>query len=316
MSEPVVLENPELRVVIDPGRGSDVLSVIDKRTGIDIMFSTPWRGRADSVRAGVNRATATTSKELWLEQYRGGWQILCPNAGEPRSAHGALLGYHGEASTAAWSVIRQTLTSVNLHTELVSLPLAIERVISIAENAVTIEDRVSNLSGVPLTFDLVQHPAFGGKFLDGECEIRTGARTFVNDLQAGIDEVAPGSSHSWPNVLREDGSHIDLSAVPGNDANRSAFGWLTDFDGYWATVANPKHDLTVRLDWDGSNLPHAWFWQELTATRGWPWFQRARVLAIEPSSTQTSGPERASAVTLKGNGEISVAVTLAISRYR
>jgi hypothetical protein len=87
---------------------------------------------------------------------------------------------------------------------------------------------------------------------------------------------------------------------------------LTDFESYWASISNPDLDLTVRLDWDGTLLPHAWFWQELNGMEGWPWFRRARVMAIEPSSTQTSGPSRASAIELDGLAHMTTQITLTV----
>ena len=313
MPELIRLETADIQVVVDPGRGSDILSIVDNRTGTDVMFSSPWRARADDIRQGVAPVTATGSMESWLEQYRGGWQTLCPNAGAPRTAtNGAPLGYHGEASTASWTVGELTPGSVALRSELFSLPISLDRRIAVEGRAVTVADRITNRSGSGVTFDFAQHPALGGAFLDGECEIQTGARTFVNDFEAGLAGVAAGSAHVWPNVVKEDGTTVDLRKVPGNDSSRSAFGWLADFDGYWASVSNPKLGLSVRLDWDGALLPYAWFWQELNGMPGWPWFGRARVLAIEPSSTQTSGPDRASVIALGPHETITTSITVSL----
>ena len=40
----------------------------------------------------------------------------------------------------------------------------------------------------------------------------------------------------------------------------------------------------MRLEWDGSILPHAWFWIEANAGSGWPWFRRLYAIAVEPAN--------------------------------
>lgn len=70
--------------------------------------------------------------------------------------------------------------------------------------------------------------------------------------------------------------------------------------------------MTVDLAWDGRYLPHAWLWQDLNSTAGWPWFGCARVIAIEPSSSPTDGPDRQSAIVIAPNASISISMTLSI----
>jgi hypothetical protein len=103
---------------------------------------------------------------------------------------------------------------------------------------------------------------------------------------------------------------VDLRHVPRSGVQREIFGWLHDFSEHWASVTSLDLGLTVRVAWDGRHLPYAWLWQELNATENFPWFQRARAVAIEPASTQTSGSARRSALRL-GPGE-SVDIWLSV----
>jgi len=170
-------------------------------------------------------------------------------------------------------------------------------------------------SAVPSSFSRhhgAHHPAFGGDFLDGSCKIATNATRFTNDPEAIAGLIEPGSVHVWPTVAGRDGP-IDLADIP-DGPSRKLLGWLSDFDGApWASITNERLGLTARLDWDGTVMPYAWFWQELEWTAMWPWFRRARVAAIEPSSVPTSGPLRESAPRLAGGGTIAASIALTVN---
>jgi hypothetical protein len=66
------------------------------------------------------------------------------------------------------------------------------------------------------------------------------------------------------------------------------------------------------MQWDGQHLPYAWLWQEFNATSEFPWYRRARAMAIEPASTQTSGPTRRSALTLIGGASVDLPLSVSL----
>jgi hypothetical protein len=311
MTVPLIeLANSDLAVLVDPGRGADVVSLVDRHTGADLLFSSPWRARADAVRAGQRPATFDPVAG-WLEQYRGGWQTLCPSAGDPRTVHGAPVAFHGEASVVPWVVDEVTATTLSLHVELFLVPVLIRRTIALEGRGFQQVDTLSNLSDTTLEFDYSSHPAFGNAFLDGGCRIETGARRFTAD-PSSASILPPGSEHSWPWAVTESGRRIDLREVPAPGCPRSLFGWLDDFSGSWASVTSRQHGVGARLEWDGAHLPHAWLWQELNGIQEFPWYGRARAVAIEPSSTQTSGPARRSALRLEGASALDIPITLTL----
>ena len=315
MDDLLSLGSDHIAVEIDLGRGADVLTLTHRGSGTSILFEAPWRERAEAVRHGLMPPTAADSFTGWLEQYRGGWQTLCPNAGAERPVAGGTVGFHGEASLARWEPVDAGVGHARLRTELFSVPVTIDRDLVLATDAAKLElaDTVTNLSDVELEFDYAHHPALGGAFLDAACVLDTGAGLFTADPETAGNVAPAGSSHAWPAVTGPDGSVTDMRVVPPPGVARMAFGWLSDFDrGHWATVSNPDLGLTVRLSWDGACLPYAWLWQELNASAGFPWFRRARVLAIEPSSTQTSGPGRRSQLRLGPRQSIRIPISFAI----
>lgn len=310
-SDFLTLANDELTLDLDPGRGADVLTLAHRRHPFNVLFQSPWRDRADAIRGGQAPSTFDPVAG-WLEQYRGGWQTLCPNAGPPRPVHDAPVGFHGEASIVPWTVTSASTDRAELYVELFSVPVGMSRTVSLEGSTVRLDDSVTNLSSTPLEFDYSSHPALGGAFLEGECVLQTGARRFTTDPDTDSEIFAPGSQHGWPWGQTRTGETVDLRQVPKPGVQRAIFGWLHDFSDHWASVTSLDLGLTVRVAWDGGHLPYAWLWQELNATEGFPWFGRARAVAIEPASTQTSGSERRSALRLGPRETVDLWLSLGI----
>lgn len=303
----ITLGDDVVEIVIDPTHGADVLTLRHRSSGVDVLFATPWRRHADEVIAGIRNPTTADPVGGYVERYRGGWNTLCPNAGPPRTVHGAPVGFHGEVVTARWNVVHTTAESAQLRLALFSVPVVIHREIRVEDGGVVVDDEVHNMSDVALDIDYVSHPAFGGRFIEGDVRIDTNARAFNADPATYGGPIDAGTTVAWPGTT----SGVDLRSVPGEP--RSVFGWLSEFDGRpWAMVTNRDLGLAVRVTWDGEHLPYAWFWQELSSTEGFPWHRRARALAIEPASTPTSGPGRARTLHLEPRQCVSLRVAVCL----
>lgn len=301
---PLTLGNGQIRVDIDPGHGADVLQVTDVASGVGVLAATPWRARADSIRDHHMAPSAIDPADRWLEQYRGGWQTLCPNAGPSRRVGGVEVGFHGEASVSAWLVEAADDAGARLSIDLFSVPVRIEREVLVVGTSLVQTDTLINLSDLEVDLDYVSHPAFGGVFLDGRCRVKTDAATFTLDPDESGEHTA-----AWPSSPTADGAP-DLRAVPSPGESSRTFGWLSDFDEGWYSITNADLGLAVRVEWDARTLPHAWWWQELNASADHPWFRRARIMAIEPASTTTSGPGRGSTLRLGPRAATEIAITL------
>lgn len=288
----VVLTTDELRVEVDPFRGGDVLSVVDRGTGAELLFRTPWRARADAVSAGRHRPVSSDTWADWLEGYRGGWQILCPNAGPARVRNGVRLGFHGEASTVTWRVTSLSAVHVTMETELFTVPLVLERRIELAGAAVRIVDLIRNESPVTVEFDYVSHPAFAGALAE------------------------PGVSLSAPNCVLRSVTEAGDSSPPlvpemANLASTGSFlGWL-EGDGVGDVLLHHAgRGAGVRVQWDRRQLPFAWVWIEMGGTTGFPWFGRARVVAVEPASTPPADDRRQAPLELSRGESMRIAVAV------
>lgn len=274
--EALVLTGSDLEVTITPGKGADIVSLVDRATGIDVLFRTPWAGRA-------HRPPAFDSQAAWLASYQGGWQVLCPNAGPQREVHHTTWGFHGEAALVPWRVERCDQTSARLETQLFSAPLTMAREISIDGRQLHLAEAVANESDVPIEIMWVHHPAFGPPLISEGCRLEAGARVLIADAQAPGTELTAGSVHTWP-PSRSAGMTA-LDAVPGDAEPREVLAYLSDFTDGWYRLANERLGLGVELRWDTEVFPHAWLWQELRANPGFPWYRRACAFAVEPANT-------------------------------
>jgi hypothetical protein len=305
------LRNDDVELVANLDRGGDIVSLVDRRTGVDVMFRTPWAARAEEVARRGSLVWHDSSVGAWLESYAGGWQLLCPNVHEPVVRDGRTHGFHGEAAVVPWTLESATRNEARLHVELHTVPLRIERTLSLAGATVVVDDVVRNLAPVEIGFDYQHHPAFGRPLLAPGCVIETGARTFVADPGSTNWRFPAGSTHSWPPAV-PGGAEPRFDLVPPADRPRAALGWLADFDEPWAAIRNPELDLGVALRWDTSVMPYAWLWQELEWTEGYPWYGRAYAMAIEPSSTVTGGPGRLETLRLAGYASLRTGVRLTL----
>ncbi|MBO0810854.1 MAG: DUF4432 family protein [Microlunatus sp.] len=276
----LILRNDHLEVVITPSKGADVYAVIDRATGIDVLFKTPW-GRHDP-RAG--EPPYGGSQAGWLARYAGGWQMLLPHAGPERQYADVLRGFHGEAAIVPWNVNRSSATSAVLGVDLFTVPFQVTRDIRLDGPALHVTDTVVNCSTVPVEYMWVQHPAFGPPFAGPACKIDSGARRLITDADAPGTALGPNLTMPIDDVRTTAGESFDLASLPGPDSRREIFAALIDFDDGWFTLTNHELGFGIRMDWDTATFPYAWFWQECHATAGFPWFGRAYAVAIEPAN--------------------------------
>ncbi len=299
----ITLSAGPLSLTFDPDYGGDITSLLAH--GRELLYQTSWREHAQLAINDPAARLYSDPTSSWLERYRGGWQLLCPTAGAGGPDPSAPVLFHGEASRARWLVESSSPTAATLGVDLQTATLSIRRTIEVESESVTVADTVTNTGGSQCVFDFAHHLAFGADLLDGECVIESGATSFVKDWaysgSPSLEVEIP-----WP-PSGED--RVDI--VANRPATGFEFGWLTGFERKWARVKNESNGLAVSLEWSDA-LPYAWVWQELDSSPGWPWFGRERVLAIEPSSTPTSGPRRQSSTRLLPGESVAIRMTVRV----
>ncbi|PDQ36243.1 MAG: hypothetical protein B5766_01845 [Candidatus Lumbricidophila eiseniae] len=306
----ITLHTDTIELVLDPRRGAEILSVRELVSNSEVMWSTPWRERAEQIVSG-SPVIGLNSQDRFLAGYRGGWQTLCPNAGPERTVHGAGVGFHGEVAVSAWTVSSATSTTASLHLDLLTVPFRVVRTVTVSGSSVRQQDTIHNLSEERIDFDYSQHPAFGADLLADPCVIETTATRYTTDPET-TGTLPAGQVSTWPHGTTVEGAPLDLAQVPGPPVRQLVFGWLEGFATGGYTIRNTRTNLQVSLEWDATQLPYAWVWEELNFSTGFPWHRRARVLAIEPASCHTSGSARRTTLALAGGEHITIPLTLTV----
>ena len=283
----VMLANDRIRVTLLPGLGGDIYSVVDVRTGIDVLWKTPW---------GLpphGPTNAGDSIAAWVNRYAGGWQVLLPSGGGPSKHGGIIHPYHGEACMRGWSW-RETRTAdgdvcVALEVRLIDTPFLIERKVRLSADgaSVIVDERITNEGSAPSDYMWCHHPSFGAPLIEPGVRITTSATSLVADAEIDGDwnPLELGSRHRWPVAAGRDGADLDLSIVPPPEQRRSLVGYLSGFTSGAATILNPRIGLACTLSWPLEVYPYAWLWQEFRGEAGWPWYGRVYAVAIEPCTS-------------------------------
>ncbi|HEU4976285.1 MAG TPA: aldose 1-epimerase [Baekduia sp.] len=272
------LANDEIAVTLLPEKGCDIVELVHRETGIDVLFKAPWGW-------GRRPMHAASSFEAWIEANPGGWQVILPNGGDASVENGVEWGFHGEAGLVDWEVTDAGQDHAVCTTTLATVPLEIERVVRLEGSTLRVDERVTNAGGDPVEVMWGHHPAFGAPLLEPGCRIETSARRFTADDRAPGAGLEPGRVSPWPHAAVEGGGTIDLSVIPPADECRAVLGYLDDFAEGSYRIVNPRVPLAVEVRWPLELFPVAWYWQELRASSGFPWYRRAYTTAIEPNTT-------------------------------
>lgn len=295
MVRTVRLTSCSLDVTVDLDRGAEILSIRHSPTDTEVLMATPWAEDALALRPVPATYTADASEAPWQASYAGGWQTLFPHAGAPQTVDGKLRHYHGEASIVPWVIDTASNGHLEAHVSLDSVPVRIDRVISLENGTVRLSDRIENLGDTVITYDYQSHPAFGAPFLEGGCRIVTDAVTYVPHPGIDLGEFEPGVAVRWPNAESRFGGS-ELATIPDRHSKTLRLGWLTDFTHRTVAINNPRTGLTAELSWSDPIRKYAWLWQDAGADTREPWSGRGYTTAIEPSTRTTVFEDRGSPV--------------------
>lgn len=292
----VSLENEKLRIGVLVGKGTDLFELNYKPQDMDFVWLTA---------KGVQNPTSylSTSPDplaTFLDFYPGGWQEILPSGGAPSSYLGAHFGQHGEVSNLPWDyqIIEDTAehVAVTFSVRLQKIPLYLEKTLRLRgmERCLSVEETLSNESAVPLRAMWGQHITFGRPFLDEHCTIRLPEGVIVSPHPTsmhpqGRRRVKGSTESPWPMAEGTDGERIDLSQLPA-PGTKSELVYLKGFQEGWYEVINPAKGLGLRVEWDATQMPYLWFWQEYGDHREYPWYGRHYNIGLEPfSSYPTNG---------------------------
>lgn len=267
----IVLEDADLVVRIDPRHGAEILDLIDLATGRQLLGRPPF-GSAEPVAGDLDPAA-------WTASYRGGWQLVSPNAGLECDVDGERHGFHGRASTDPWATLEQEPARATLAWE--GHGLRIVRELRLAGGALHVATTFTAPERrAPLV--AVEHMALGLELIEPEVAIEVpGGLAFELSETEGPAET-PADSTSWPEVRLLDGS-VERGDRWRLAEPRSRYYVVVDLPEGSVVVRNPARGQSLHVTWDTGWLRHLWVWHE---SRRYPgeWREQTELLVVEPAS--------------------------------
>ena len=272
----LTIQNEYLLVEICPTQGADIRKVARIGRSENLLLETKWEG------SEANYCNCDSNDEdHFLSHYAGGWQLMIPNAGFPSVSKYGAVGYHGEAWSNSWSIIKHEGHQLVLETTLRSAPNKIQRKISLNLQTLEVTDIVTNNSDTEIELIWGHHPAFSSLLIDTSTEVQI----YASEIAIKIDSHLETAKNSERILDQQVGSFVlrDFMKAP-----QSFLGFATEFKNGLASIMNKNNQLCVNLRWDSTIFPHAWIWIENKNILKKPWEKNIVTLAIEPCTTKNN----------------------------
>jgi hypothetical protein len=293
----VVLENAHVRVVVLPAKGADIYELVDRQTGIDILFKTPW-----GLKPPGAPAREGTEDTPFLQNYAGGWQELFPSAGDPCIYRDKPVAFHGEVATSSWTenplVDTERELAVEFAVQCQNPPLRLSRVIRLQATSptITIEERVDNHYDSSADFVWGHHCVLGPPFIEEGVRFDLAAQWLSTPTQLWEEtaRLQAGQRSPWPMAQDKWGSRVDLTRVAGPDAGSHDDVYITGLSQGRAVVHNPRLDLAFVMTFDHHLFPWVVSWQPFGGAKAMP-LAGSYGLGVEPWTSRLNLEDAAKA---------------------
>lgn len=268
----LLLADEQLLVRLDPSHGGEIVDLLDLRSGRQLLARAP-------AAPGSGLRGQLPDEETWCRGYRGGWQLLTPNAGNACVVDGSDHGFHGASSTEPWRVSERLRSRCRLSWS--GGGLEVERELELCGGEVAVQTSWRSHRS-RAAFIAVEHVAVGRELLAPAMKIELPGGSCFQQSETMGPIAAPADAPAWPQALMLDGS-----VSPQQDA------WaISEARAHVLTVAQlPRGQAELRrrggggmrLQWDLDAMPHLWIWHEVRASGG-IWCRQAEILGLEPAS--------------------------------
>jgi hypothetical protein len=270
----IVVASEDLLVRLDPAHGGEILDLVDLATGRQLLGRPPF--------GSATPRPGDQEEEIWTESYRGGWQTVLPNAGNPCRLDGSYHGFHGRASADPWIVRNTRPDAVELHWT--GHGLAVTKRVTV--NAAVRIDYIVEATRTSVPLVAIEHLSVGHELLHPSVEIDVPAG-LAYELDERDGPVAPPDAcATWPEVTLLDGSRETADSWRIDD-RRSRLMVLTGLRAGWCAIRNPSRDQGLALCWDRDIFHCCWMWHENRLTDG-PWRGQTELLVVEPATVPHS----------------------------
>jgi hypothetical protein len=270
----ITLRSDELLVRFDPDHGGEILDLIDLRSGRQLMGRPPF-GSEPILGGDLDEAR-------WTQSYRGGWQTVLPNAGNPCDNATGHHGFHGRASNDPWSLLEHGEQHARMRWA--GHGLEVEKRVALEDGAVAVSYRISAPAGASLV--ALEHLSVGLELLEPAVRLDLPAGTAYELSEQDGPTEPPADAPRYPELRLLDGSRERADRWPVAEP-RSRLYVVAGLPAGWAVISNAARDQGLAMAWDVDWYRHCWVWHENRIT-GDAWRGAAEMLVVEPSTVPHS----------------------------
>ena len=251
----LALETDQVRAVVVPEVGAKIVSLFDKRNGVEWLAG-----------AGRRPLQPLAYGAPFVEQDMSGWDEMFPTISAcdypaPGEYHNAPLPDHGEVWAVPWSRLPGDESTITLAVEGRALPYRFRRTLVFSTpSTVRLEYEVVNLGSEPMPYIWAAHP----QFACGEAArivLPPHVQRVYNTLPPEWGWGPPETAYRWPDSVDPKGqqAHLDLVGPPALRRARKFFVPPDVSIGWVALVRQPTDDW-LRMAWSPSHVPYFGLW--------------------------------------------------------
>lgn len=204
-----------------------------------------------------------------------GWDECLPSVAACAMETAAGLAQvpdHGDLWRVAWDVIRQDASSVALRGKCFSLPLRLERTLTLTETErgghLRADYTVTNTGTAATPWSWAAHPLYTAEEGD-TIELPESIKQLRVEGSGGERLGTSGATISWPVATLANGSRADLRVAQAPDSgigDKLFAGPLTAGEN-WCALKRPSAGLRIRVGFDVAATPYLGLW---ICYGGWP----------------------------------------------
>ena len=259
--ENVVMRSGDCAVTILPSLGGKIASIL---VGEQELLQSPLAPYAPRTRTmSFDEADAS------------GWDECLPSVAActaETEAGLAAIPDHGDLWRVEWQPMVKSADSVTYRGECFSLPLRLERTVTLSESAkgwqLSLGYWVTNLAMEPTPWSWAAHPLFVAEAGD-RIVLPASIQQLRLEGSGGARLGKGGDTVSWPVATLADGSRSDMSVAQSPDSgigDKLFAGPLNESEN-WCALERPKAGVRIKVGFDPVATPYLGLW---ICYGGWP----------------------------------------------
>lgn len=258
-------------------------NVLISKGECSVTLLPQYGGKISSIRVkGHELLQAPLAPVLPRTQYMGfdegdasGWDECLPSVAActvETAAGPARIPDHGDLWQVAWSRVAASADSATLVGECFSLPLRLERTISLAQSAagwrLQVDYKLTNTGQHPAPWSWSVHPLFTAEAGD-EIQLPGSITKLRLEGSGGGRLGSNGDTVAWPVASLAGGgeTNLSLAQAPESGIGDKLFAGPLAATENWCALVRPKAGVRIRVSFDTATAPYLGLW---ICYGGWP----------------------------------------------